>query len=134
MLGGQGVGQNLYVGDLAGSGNRAVYSTAAGELTNTSSDERLKTNISTFDMGLSETISLNPVYYNWINYEKLGSQREVGFLAGQIKDVLPEAVQTNSDGSLSLDYVRLIPMLVNSIKELKTKVDDLTTRVQSLES
>lgn len=85
-------------------------------------------------MGLTATIALSPVYYNWKNEDAFGSQREIGFIAQQVQQILPEAVGTNADGSLSLDYPRLIPMLVNSIKELKDQVDNLTTRVQNLES
>jgi hypothetical protein len=134
VLGGVGIGSNIFVGSLQGVGNRAVYSTSAGELTNTASDENLKKNITSFDMGLTATIALSSVYYNWVDEDRLGSQREVGFIAQQVQQILPEAVGTNADGTLSLDYSRLIPMLVNSIKDLKDQVDSLTTRVQNLES
>ena len=132
--GGAGIGKNVFVGSLQGTGNRAVYSTSAGELTNTASDENLKTNIHAFDMGLTATITLSPVYYNWKNEDAFGSQREVGFIAQQVQQILPEAVGTNADGTLSLDYPKLIPMLVNSIKELNQRVNDLTTRIQNLEA
>jgi hypothetical protein len=134
VKGGVGIGGAVYIGSLQGIGNRAVYSTSNGNLTNTASDENLKKNIASFDMGLAETISLNPVYYNWTNEELMGTQREVGFIAQQVQQILPEAVGANADGTLSLDYPRLIPMLVNSIKELNQRVDNLTTRIQNLES
>jgi hypothetical protein len=134
VTGGVGIGRNVFVGSLQGTGNRAVYSTSGGELTNTASDENLKTNIHLFDMGLTATIALSPVYYNWKNEDAFGSQREVGFIAQQVQQILPEAVGTNADGSLSLDYPKLIPMLVNSIKELNQRVDALTARIQNLES
>jgi hypothetical protein len=131
--GGVGIGKNVFVGFLQGAGNRAVYSTTDGELTNSASDERLKKNVTAFDMGLTATIALNPIYYNWTNEGIMGEQREVGFIAQQVQEILPEAVGTNADGHLSLDYPRIIPMLVNSIKELKQQIDDLTRRVQDLE-
>jgi len=134
VRGGVGIAKKLFVGSLQGTGNRAVYSTSIGELTNTASDENLKTNIHAFDMGLTATITLSPVYYNWKNEDVFGSQREVGFIAQQVQQILPEAVGVNSDGTLSLDYPKLIPMLVNSVKELKQQIDALTTRVQNLES
>lgn len=134
VKGGVGIGKNIYSGSLQGLGTRSVYSTQQGELTNTSSDENLKKNITSFDMGLTATIALSPVYYNWKDEDKFGSQREVGFIAQQVQQILPEAVGINADGTLSLDYPRLVPMLVNSIKDLKTQIDDLTTRVQNLES
>jgi hypothetical protein len=134
VVGGVGIGKNIFIGSLQGVGTRSVYSTQQGELTNTSSDENLKKNITSFDMGLTATIALSPVYYNWKNEESLGSQREVGFIAQEVQQILPEAVGTNADGTLSLDYARLVPMLVNSIKELNQTINDLTTRVENLES
>jgi hypothetical protein len=134
VLGGVGIGNNIFIKSLQGVGTRAVYSTQQGELTNTSSDENLKKNIVSFDMGLTATIAISPVYYNWIDEERLGTQREVGFIAQQVQQILPEAVGTNADGTLSLDYARLVPMLVNSIKELNQRVNDLTTRIENLES
>jgi hypothetical protein len=134
VYGGVGIGKKTFIGSLQGVGTRAVYSTQQGELTNTSSDENLKKNITSFDMGLTATIALSSVYYNWIDEDRLGSQREVGFIAQQVQQILPEAVGTNADGTLSLDYARLVPMLVNSIKDLKDQIDALTVRVQNLES
>lgn len=62
---------------LAGTGNRAVYSTANGTLTNTASDKRLKTNIDGITYGLQDVMVLNPVSFNWIDTEKMGSQKEI---------------------------------------------------------
>ena len=101
VVGGVGIGRNIFVGTLSGVGNRTVYSTSGGELTNSASDENLKKNITSFDMGLTATIALSSVYYNWVDEERLGSQREVGFIAQQVQQILPEAVGTNSDGTLS---------------------------------
>lgn len=103
---------------LAGTGNRAVYSDLNGTLTNAASDERLKKDISSLTYGLNEALSLNPVFYKWIDDSKMGSQKEIGLIAQQVQEICPEVIGVNSDGMLSLDYAKLIAVLINAVKEL----------------
>ena len=51
--------------------------------------------------------------------------RRFGFLAQDVKDVYPELVRTDSAGYMYVDYVGMIPLLVNAINELTEKVDSL---------
>lgn len=55
-----------------------------------------------------------------------GSER-FGFLAQNVKEVFPELVHTDNTGYMYVDYIGLIPILVQSINELKAKVEELTT-------
>ena len=59
---------------LAGGSTRALYVTAAGALTITPSDQRLKTNVFDINYGLETVLSLRPVSYNWINVQSLGAR------------------------------------------------------------
>ncbi len=106
---------------LAGTGNRAVYSDAVGTLTNTASDESLKENIAPLTYGLNEVLALAPVFYNWKDTERMGSQKEIGLIAQQVQTVIPEVIGENFDGTLSLDYPKLVAVLINAIKELADK-------------
>ena len=54
-----------------------------------------------------------------------GSER-FGFLAQNVKEVFPELVHTDNTGYMYVDYIGLIPILVQSINELKAKVEELT--------
>lgn len=103
---------------LAGTGNRAVYSDANGSLTNTASDQRLKKNIKPSRYGLAEVLRLNPVVFNWIDDTRLGEQPEIGLLAQEVLEVIPEVVGSNNDGMLSIDYPKLVVVLINAIQEL----------------
>jgi hypothetical protein len=106
---------------LAGTGTRAVYSDAVGTLTNTASDESLKTNIAPLTYGLNEVLQLAPVFYNWKDTEKMGTQKEIGLIAQQVQSIIPEVIGENFDGTLSLDYPKLVAVLINAIKELNDK-------------
>ena len=51
--------------------------------------------------------------------------RQVGISAQAVQEVLPEAVFEKDDGYLGVAYDKLIPLLVESIKELKSEVEEL---------
>jgi hypothetical protein len=135
------------IGTLAGTGNRAVYSDASGILTNTASDERLKERVSDLPYGLSDATLLRPVSYYWRQdctssdtstiynlQDRLGSQKEIGLVAQEVQNIIPEVVGENSDGMLSLDYAKLVPVLLKALKDLTDIVVDLRSRVETLEA
>lgn len=110
---------------LAGSGNRAVYSSASGVLTNSSSDGTLKTNIETISNS-SELVSLlRPVKYNWIDTSKFGSQKEIGLIAQEVQPILPEVIGLNNDGTLSIDYPKIVSILIGAIQDLQNRINTL---------
>lgn len=115
---------------LSGAGNRAVYSDASGNLTNSSSDERLKENVSILSYGLDTVCSLNPVSYNWIDKEKLGSQRELGLIAQEVQKFVPEVIGVSSQETLTLDYAKLTPVLIKAIQELKAENESLRSQIR----
>ena len=118
---------------LAGSGNRAVYSDGGGTLTNSSSDVTLKTNIQNINYGLDSILSLRPVSYNWIE-EKRGLQKEIGFIAQEVREHIPEVIGVNSDETLSLDYPKLTAVLTKAIKEQQEMINLLRTEIEILKN
>jgi hypothetical protein len=126
-------GGTCYIYSLAGTGNRAVYSDASGALTNTSSDQRLKSNVFNITYGLDTVSKLRPVFYNWSNVETRGSQVEIGFIAQEIQQYIPEVIGENSDGMLSLDYSKLTAVLTKAIQELSAENTALRTKFAAME-
>jgi hypothetical protein len=118
------------VANLAGAGNRAVYSDATGVLTNSSSDATLKTNVEDISYGLDATEKLRGVSYNWIDTEKRGAQREIGLIAQEVQQVIPEVIGTNDNGTLSVDYPKLTAVLIKAVQELNAKVTALETQLK----
>tara|TARA_A100001035_G_C27636649_1_gene432590 strand:- start:15 stop:809 length:795 start_codon:yes stop_codon:yes gene_type:complete len=110
---------------LDGSGNL----TAVGNIT-AYSDARLKTDISTINDALGIVGKLRGVSYKWL---KDGSNG-IGVIAQEVEEVLPEVVQTNVDTDpstgettevKSVDYGKIVGVLINAINELKAEVDEL---------
>ncbi|MFM9108611.1 MAG: tail fiber domain-containing protein [Chloroflexota bacterium] len=126
-------GGRIRASSLAGTGNRAVYSDANGTLTNTSSDATLKTDVRPLGKGLSAVAALNPVSFTWNDAERFGPQREIGLLAQEVREVVPEVVGVNSDGTLSVDYPKLIAPLIAAVKEQQAQIADLRERLARLE-
>jgi len=122
------------VSTLAGTGNRAVYSAASGTLTNSSSDARLKTNVSTLESQIETIKQLNPVTYNWLEETELGDQQEIGFIAQEIQPLVPQVVGVNHDETLSVDYPKLTAVLTKGLQEALAKIETLEAKVAALEA
>lgn len=90
-----------------------------GTITETS-DRRLKENITPISNALDIINNISGVKYNKINTPKI---TEIGFIAQEIEEYLPEVVQTDADGYKSINYTRIVALLVEAIKELKNKIN-----------
>ncbi len=100
---------------------------SAGLLSN--SDERLKENIYAIDNPLDKLNQIQGVYFNW----KGKKEREVGFIAQQVQKVLPEVVAEDKKSYLSVDYSKVVPLLVGAIQEQNGLIKDLQRRINKLE-
>lgn len=93
------------------------------------SDSRLKDNIQPIDKALEKVMSLEGVTFNW-NHQAQGKDqdtKQIGLLAQQVEQVVPEAVRERPDGRLGIAYEKLVPVLIEAIKELQTEVQRLKT-------
>ena len=54
---------------------------------------------------------------------------DVGVLAQEIKKIHPEVVAERKNGYLGVDYKRLVPLLIQSVKELRDEVEELKKKV-----
>ena len=126
----------VLINNLAGTGNRMVYSGANGLLTNTSSDARVKKNVEniTQSVNVLETLKkLRGVKYNWDTniegYENMGEQQEIGVIAQEIEQYIPEIVGENNTGYKSVDYAKLTAYLIEVNKALLEKIEALEEKV-----
>ena len=100
--------------------------TAAGNVT-AYSDARLKTNVKTLENSLEKTLKLRGV-----SYQKDGKDG-VGVIAQEIREVLPEVVIEGDDQekTLSVAYGNVVGLLIEAIKELNAKVEDLQKQLSN---
>jgi hypothetical protein len=106
---------------------------ATGDVTAYYSDERLKTKLGSIENALDKLTQLSGFYYEAnevaqaLGYE---AKREVGVSAQQVQKIMPEIVKPAPVNAeyLTVQYERLIPLLIEAIKELSTKVDALENK------
>ena len=87
------------------------------------SDARLKKDIVTIESALDKACSLRGVYYT----NKTTENRGTGVIAQEVQQVLPEVVHQNGD-YLSVAYGNIVGILIESIKELRLRVEQLENR------
>jgi hypothetical protein len=97
-----------------------------------SSDRRLKTNIVNIPNALIKVNELDGVTFNWNNLAegKDVNVREAGVIAQQIQAVLPEVVTQRDNGFLAVKYEKIVPLLIESIKELTNRVEVLEETIK----
>ena len=113
-----------------------------GEVTAYASDARLKDVSGNIDNAVEKVKALNGVIYTWnhIAYEKglktYADEKspEAGLLAQEVQKVLPEVVVPApfDEEYLTIKYERVVPLLVEAIKEQQTQIDELKAMVQKL--
>jgi len=121
-------------GVFAGSNNLTFNGTnlsCSGDIIAFASDERLKTNIEPIENAVDKVLKLSGFTYNFNEIGKeLGfdtSVRHSGVSAQEVQAVLPEAVcpAPASDKYLTVKYDKLVPLLIEAIKELKEEIKEL---------
>ena len=109
----------------AGSGTTVNY--------NTSSDERLKENIVDASSQLDVINNIQVREFDW----KKGGHHDVGMIAQELHSVIPNVVTEGADDVTeepwSIDYGKLTPYLIKAIQEQQTIIDDLKSRIETLE-
>ena len=99
------------------------------------SDQRLKENIKPIENALEKVLSLSGFTYTFNDVaEKLGFSKEgshVGVSAQQVQAVLPEAVKPApvDNNYLTVQYEKIVPLLIEAIKELSEKVENLERKL-----
>ncbi len=127
-----------------------------GSFTSTS-DVKLKNNIKPISDALQKVIALEGVTYEWkskgeidgiINKKTSGKENEFedvttlnlpeglqyGVIAQEVEKVIPELVLTDPDGLKSVDYVKIIPVLIEAIKEQQKQIELLKGEVELLKT
>ena len=97
--------------------------TITGTMTETSA-LALKENIEPITNSLSIIDGLQGVKYDWRDKEKFEDRRQIGLIAENVKEVIPEA---EVDGTVS--YTKLVGLLVEGIKDLNKEVTDLKAKI-----
>ena len=86
------------------------------------SDIRLKEEINTIENALQKVYSMRGVSFVWKDKSR-GGKVDVGVIAQEVEKVVPAVVSTDSEGMKSVNYAKLVGVLIEAVKELKDKND-----------
>ncbi|MCK4664405.1 MAG: tail fiber domain-containing protein, partial [Bacteroidales bacterium] len=99
---------------------------------NTHSDLRLKKDISPINNALDKVKLLNGVNFNWRKEEfpdmEFSKEHQIGFVAQEVKEILPEVVTQNDNGYFGISYGKVVPVLVEAIKEQQKMIEELKVK------
>jgi len=111
---------------------------AGGEVTAyASSDERMKENISVISNAMGKINAVRGVTFDWKDeiIEAKGGEdgyfvrkHDVGVIAQEIETILPEIVATRDNGTKAVRYEKLVALLIEAVKELGSKVEQLEAK------
>jgi len=102
------------------------------------SDVRYKKNIEPLTNSISKVSQLEGVKYDFRTDEfeqlRFNESRQIGLIAQQVRDILPEVVSEDAQGYLSVDYSSIVPVLIEAIKEQQQHIEKLKDELNALRS
>ena len=124
---GIGVAANGTTGRLDCSNDVVAFST---------SDERLKENIKPLDSALDKVLKISGVEFDWKELTEEEKKtihgnkgHDIGVIAQEIEEVLPEVVTTRDTGYKAVKYEKIVPLLIEAIKEQQQQINQLEEKL-----
>ena len=125
VRGNASITENLIIGHDAafdpGSDRLNVNGSARANAYYYNSDAKYKSDITPLTSSLDNILKLNGYSY----YNKLSEKNDIGVIAQEVEKVFPSLVQTDADGYKSVAYGNLVAPLIEAVKELSAKIDEL---------
>ena len=109
------------VASLSSAGVLTTTTLSAGTITETSARE-LKENITPMSNSLDKIMALQGVNFDWKDGR---GGKQIGLIADDVADVVPEVVQFNHTSPTSLQYSKMVALLIEGMKEQQTEIDKL---------
>ena len=109
--------------------NAGNISATADVIAYASSDKRLKDNLKPIENSLDKVSKLSGYEFDWNDKQEIYQGHDVGVIAQEVEEILPEVVTTRDSGYKAVKYEKLVPLLIESIKELKEEINGLKTKL-----
>jgi len=110
---------------ITGNLNVDGYISATGNIT-AYSDKRLKENFKLISSPNDKLKMINGYEFDWIKMNN--GKHDIGVIAQEIEEVLPELVLQDSEGYKSVDYSKIVSLLIESNKDLLRRIEVLEAR------
>ena len=110
---------DLDTGSIRTAGDLVADNDVIGFVT---SDKNYKENITDMSNALDKIGLIRGVEFDWKENPSGYHGHDVGVIAQEIEEVIPEAIRTGANGQKQVNYDKIIPLLIECIKELNTKI------------
>ena len=119
---GQSVGtaDTVTFGEVRSSGDIIAYA---------SSDERLKDNIKLIPNAVEKVQQIKGVSFDWNSNQATHHGHDIGVIAQDIEQVLPEVVTTRANGYKAVRYEKIVALLIEAVKEQQLQIEELKSKL-----
>lgn len=97
-----------------------------------SSDRRLKDNIKLIKNPLEKISKIGGYEFDWNDKQEVYEGHDIGIIAQEIEEILPEIVTTRDSGYKAVKYEKIVPLLIEGIKEQQQQINELKELVNKL--
>jgi hypothetical protein len=119
---------NAVAGTFSGNIITSGSITAGGDVVAfSSSDKKLKDNLNKINDSENIINSLTGYTFDW-NDKSDREGSDIGVIAQDVEKVLPTIVNERDDGYLAVDYIKLIPVLIEEVKRLNSEINELKNK------
>jgi hypothetical protein len=128
------VSTSLAVGAITPSGTTGRIDAANDVVAYSTSDQNLKENLVRIEDALEKVNSIGGYEFDWKTehkHEHGFEGHDVGVIAQEVESVLPEVVTTKFNGFKGVRYEKIVPLLIEAIKELSAEVEKLKRDIGS---
>jgi hypothetical protein len=105
---------------------------------NETSDLRWKKDITQVESALPKVLAMRGVNYNWRTVEfpnnGFGTERQLGLIAQEVEKIVPEVVRTDSKGFKSVEYSKLVALLLEAIKDQQKLINKQNSDITQLKA
>ena len=96
-----------------------------------SSDKRLKDNVTPITNPISKIMKIGGYTFDWNEKQDTYNGHDVGVIAQEVEKVLPEVVETRENGYKAVKYDKMVPLLIEAIKDQQKQIDELKKLIEN---
>ena len=126
----------FFGGDVTCQQNLTVMGLLSASNTSFSSDRRFKKNITSIDGSLSKLMQVEGYSYDWKKEEfkdkHFNDKKQYGVIAQEIEVLYPELIHEDKEGYKSVNYIGLIPIMIEGMKEQQKLIEELQKEIIKL--
>jgi hypothetical protein len=96
-----------------------------------SSDKRLKDNITPISNPIKKILQIGGYTFDWNENQNTYEGHDVGVIAQEVEKIMPQVVETRENGYKAVRYEKIVPLLIEAIKDQQKQIDELKNIIKN---